>query len=114
MYKLISAASALLLGALLVSPPPVLGSGEITLEVRFLGDRVEPPSLSVEAGRPVRLKVINAGPSAIEFESFELHRERTVGPGRAGTIYFPSLAPEVYHFHDDFNEKAGEGTLVAK
>jgi cupredoxin-like protein len=68
----------------------------------------------VPAGQPLQLKVVNSGTSAIEFESFELNRERVVKPGASITVYLPSLNPGTYKFFDDLHHDAGNGTLTAK
>ncbi len=83
-------------------------------KIVFKGGHFEPERLSVAAGRSFQLTVSNASRSAIEFESFELNRERVVAPGQTITVYLPSLSPGSYRFFDDFNHKAGGGTLVAR
>jgi hypothetical protein len=83
-------------------------------QIVFRNGHFEPARLSVAAGRSLTLKVSNAGPSAIEFESFELNRERVVQPGQTITVYLPSLSPGSYKFFDDFDHKADEVTLVAR
>lgn len=47
----------------------------------------------------------------MEFESFELNRERVVQPGQTVTVYLSGLAPGRYEFFDDFHQ-ARRGTLV--
>jgi hypothetical protein len=83
-------------------------------ELRFANGRFEPASLTIPANTPVRVKVINDESSAVEFESFELNREKVIRPGQSITVFIPSLNPGTYHFHDDLHEAAGQGTLVAK
>ncbi len=83
-------------------------------QLRFENGRFEPATLDVSAGAPVRLTVVNSGSSAIEFESFELNRERVVPPGRSITVFLPRLDPGQYHFFDDFHHDAGQGTITAR
>jgi plastocyanin len=83
-------------------------------QLRFADGRFEPAALDVAAGSPVRLTVINSGSSAVEFESFELNRERVVPPGRSITVLLPRLDPGQYHFFDDFHHDAGQGTITAR
>ena len=87
---------------------------QATPQLRFENGRFEPAALDVTAGAPVRLTVVNTGPSAIEFESFELNRERVVPPGRSITVLLPRLNPGQYHFFDDFHHDAGQGTITAR
>jgi heme/copper-type cytochrome/quinol oxidase subunit 2 len=76
--------------------------------------RFEPAALVVPADTALQLHVTNADAAAIEFESFELHRERVVQPGETITVYLPALKPGSYPFFDDFHRETPEGALVAK
>jgi heme/copper-type cytochrome/quinol oxidase subunit 2 len=82
--------------------------------LRFSRGAVEPARLTLPANTPVRLQVINAGDSAVEFESFELHRERVVQPGQTITVIIPRLAPGTYQFVDDFSHGSTGGEIVAR
>lgn len=83
-------------------------------ELRFSRGSVEPVRLTIPANAPVKLQVTNAGDAAVEFESFELHRERVVQPGQTITVYIPGLAPGTYQFIDDFSHGATSGEIVAR
>jgi heme/copper-type cytochrome/quinol oxidase subunit 2 len=82
--------------------------------LRFNRGSVEPARLTLPANTPVRLQVTNAGDAAVEFESFELHRERVVQPGQTITVIIPRLAPGTYQFVDDFSHGATSGEIVAR
>jgi heme/copper-type cytochrome/quinol oxidase subunit 2 len=75
--------------------------------------RFDPPELVVPADTAVQLQVTNADQAAIEFESFELHRERVIQPGQTITVYLPGLKAGRYPFFDDFH-KTAEGAIVAR
>jgi plastocyanin len=83
-------------------------------QINFAGDHFEPASLEVAAGTPIKLKVMNQGKTAIEFESFELNRERVVQPGQTITVQLPKLEPGQYHFFDDFHHEVPQGTISAR
>ena len=83
-------------------------------QLRFTRGTVEPVRLTVPANTPVKLQVSNAGDAAVEFESFELHRERVVQPGQTITVLIPRLAPGTYQFTDDFSHGATTGEIVAR
>ena len=83
-------------------------------QLRFHAGAVEPGSLTLPANTPVKLRVINDGDAAVEFESFELHRERVVQPGQTITVYIPALAPGTYSFVDDFSHGAVKGEFVSR
>jgi len=83
----------------------------IVLAVRDGG--FDPRQVEGPTGARIRLEVTNQTSSAIEFESFELNRERVVQPGQTVTVYISGLAPGPYEFFDDFHQ-AWRGTLVIK
>jgi heme/copper-type cytochrome/quinol oxidase subunit 2 len=83
-------------------------------ELRFSAGAVEPASLTLPANKQVKLRVTNAGDAAVEFESFELHRERVVQPGQTITVYIPALPPGTYPFVDDFSHGAVKGEIVSR
>jgi heme/copper-type cytochrome/quinol oxidase subunit 2 len=83
-------------------------------ELRFSHGTVEPVRLTIPANHPVKLQVTNAGDAAVEFESFELHRERVVQPGQTITVHIPALAPGIYQFFDDFSHGATTGEIVSR
>jgi Cupredoxin-like domain len=72
-----------------------------------------PEQIEVPANQKVELHVINAGPTPVEFESFELRREKVVAAGQEITVYIGPLRPGAYEFFDDFNPKA-RGHIVAR
>jgi len=83
-------------------------------ELRFQNGHFEPSNVTVPANTSFKVMVTNADPAAIEFESFELHRERVVRPGETITVFVPALAPGSYQFFDDFHHDAPQGTIVSK
>jgi Cupredoxin-like domain len=83
-------------------------------EVRFQHGSFEPAQVTVPANTPFKVKVTNGSDAAIEFESFELHRERVVPPGETITVHMPSLAPGNYQFFDDFHHQVPKGVIVSQ
>ena len=83
-------------------------------QLKFANGRFEPASFNVAAGAPVKLTVMNQGDAPIEFESFELNRERVVQPGHSITVQLPKLDKGQYHFFDDFHHEVAQGTINAQ
>src|SRR5262249_50283015 len=83
-------------------------------EIRFADARFDPAEVVIEAGTPFPIRVTNASDTPIEFESFELHRERVVPPGATITVYFPALPAGSFKFFDDFHSEVPQGAIVAK
>lgn len=85
-----------------------------TIDIRFENQRFTPQSVTVAAGQPVLIKVLNASNATIEFESFKLNREKVVSPGQTVVVHLPALAAGSYDFYDDFHQDVPAGTIVAK
>lgn len=99
-------AAAGLTAAALADPP------SYTLTIR--NHQFQPTELQVPAGKKVVLHVINQDPSAEEFESTDLHREKVVTGGAQITVYVGPLSPGSYVFFGDFHPDTARGRIVAK
>lgn len=103
------------LGTLVVVPRITsAGTDDLVFEIRAQDGHFEPSELLVPANRPFTIHVTSAEKAAIEFESFELHRERVVQPGATITVLMPALGPGTYKFFDDFHHDTPEGVIVVK
>jgi hypothetical protein len=89
-------------------------AADVPSEIKVEHGRFEPIELVVPEHMPFKIRVTNGDAAAIEFESFELHRERVVQPGETVTVYVPSLSPGTYKFFDDFHSDTPEGAIVVK
>jgi plastocyanin len=83
-------------------------------QLRFENHKFAPQTLTVPAGQPLVIKVINASTETIEFESFKLNREKAITPGETIRVHLPALSPGSYDFYDDFHQDAPEGAIIAK
>jgi plastocyanin len=73
-----------------------------------------PAELTVPAGTKIRLLIDNQDPTAEEFESYELNREKVVPPNAQITIFVGPLEPGRYPFFGDFHKDSATGVLIAK
>jgi hypothetical protein len=73
-----------------------------------------PDTLEVPAGVKFRLVVKNQDPTAEEFESFELNREKVIAPNSQAIIYIGPLERGTYPFFGEFNQKTAQGKMIAK
>jgi hypothetical protein len=99
--------------ALALAAPSLADEGTMPL-LRFEHGNFAPAQLIVQANKPFKVKVTNGSDAAIEFESFELHRERVVPPGETITVHMPALAPGNYEFFDDFHHEVPKGLIVSQ
>jgi plastocyanin len=103
-------AMALVLAALLGT---ARAADEITVPLAVRDGGFEPAQVKTPSGAKVRLEVSNDTGAAIEFESFELNRERVVQPGQKVAVYLSGLSPGSYEFFDDFHPER-KGVLVVE
>jgi len=82
--------------------------------IKAEGGRFQPSQLEVGANQRFKVQVTSAEKTPIEFESFELRRERVVKPGETITVNMPALSPGTYKFFDDFHSDTAQGAIVAK
>lgn len=110
------ALAALAIGFVMTASPLVARAtaDEATTQIKFENGHFEPTSFNVAAGAPIKVTVLNNSDSVIEFESFELNRERVVQPGGSITVLLPKLDPGQYHFFDDFHHDVPQGTITAQ
>ena len=90
------------------------GDDDLVFDIRAQDGHFEPSELTVPANRAFTIRVTSAEKTAIEFESFELHRERVVQPGETITVLIPALTAGSYKFFDDFHRDTPEGAIVVK
>ncbi len=101
------------IASIALSAPSFASDGDAS-QIHFRNGRFEPAQLVVPANTPFRVQVTNSDTAAIEFESFELHRERVVRPGQTISVLMAPVAPGTYKFFDDFHHGTAEGAIVAK
>ena len=105
--------AAVAVGFLLLGPATAAVADDLTVGLAVREHGFEPAEVETAAGTRVRLEITNHTPAAIEFESFELNRERVVQPGQTAAVYVSGLATGRYEFFDDFHQER-RGVLVAK
>ncbi len=94
---------ALLAGALLGGTEA--RAEDVTLALAVHEGGFEPATVQAPASARIRLEVANQTGGVMEFESFELNRERVVQPGQKVVVYLSGLSPGRYEFFDDFNHE---------
>jgi len=85
-----------------------------TVQLRYENHHFSPANLTVPAGAPLTVKVMNASQETIEFESFRLNREKAVEPGESIAVRLPALSAGSYDFYDDFHQDVPQGSIIAK
>jgi hypothetical protein len=91
----------------------VARADEVTVQLAVQDGGFQPAELKTPKQAKVRLEVSNETAVAIEFESFELNRERVVQPGQKVAVYLSGLSPGRYEFFDDFHHER-KGVLIVE
>jgi plastocyanin len=76
--------------------------------------RFQPETLTVPAGKKIRLTVENHDASAEEFESFALNREKVIAGNSKAYIFIGPLDPGRYPFVGEFHADSAHGVIVAQ
>lgn len=101
--------AAMVLAPLLAQATP---APDVTLTIR--NHRFIPAQVTVPADTEVTLTVVNKDPTAEEFESHELRREKIVAGGSTIIVRIGPLKPGRYTFFGDFNQATAQGVLIAR
>lgn len=73
-----------------------------------------PKELTVPAGQKIKLIVKNEDPTPIEFESYELNREKVIAGNSEAVVYIDALSAGSYPFFDEFHQDTTTGKIIAK
>ena len=102
----------LLLGMVLLTAAAARAD-DVTVRLGVREQGFDPAEIEVAAGSRVRLEITNHTAAAIEFESFELNRERVIQPTQTAAVYVSGLQAGRYEFFDDFHQER-KGALVVR
>lgn len=91
---------------------PATDKNEITLKIK--NHLFSPASLTIPAGKKIKLIVINEDPTPEEFESYELNREKIIPGGGKAIIFIGPLEPGTYPFFGEFNMDTAKGEIIAE
>lgn len=98
---------------LIAAGQPALAQ-EQSFRLTIKDHKFEPMELEIPANTKVTLRVKNEDPTAEEFESSTLHREKVVPAGKEVSIFVGPLKPGRYEFIGDFNRATARGAIVVK
>ena len=76
--------------------------------------KFSPETVTVPAGKKIKLVVENRDATPEEFESHSLKREKVIPGKTRATILVGPLKPGEYKFFGEFHEATAKGVLVAK
>jgi len=100
-------ALAALLSAVLVNAAPIV-------EIHIKDHLFLPNEITIPANTKIKLIVFNDDPTAEEFESYELNREKVIAGGSKAVIFIGPLPVGTYPFFGEFYPKTAQGTVVVE
>lgn len=106
------AAAALALSPAVLSLPASAAGEAFTLTIK--DHRFSPETLTVPAGQEFDLTVINADPTAEEFESNDFHVEKVIAGGKQMTFHIGPLSAGSYGFFGERHMDTALGNLFAE
>ncbi len=92
--------------------PSLAQAADVELLIR--NHRFEPETLTIAAGKRVRIIVHNQDVTPEEFESYELNREKVIPGKTTAYIYIGPLAPGSYPFFGEFHQATARGRIIVK
>jgi len=104
----------LLLAALLLACSGLALADDLTFELTIRDHKFTPSEIMVPAGKKIKLVVKNEDPTAEEFESKQLNREKVIPGKQQATIFVGPLAAGEYPFVGEFHEATARGKLTEK
>lgn len=93
---------------------PTLWADDAVYTLSIKDHRFVPAEITIPADTRVKLLVKNLDPSAEEFESYELNREKIVAGGKETIIYIGPEKPGRYPFFGDFHQDSAKGVVIVK
>ncbi len=95
-----------------LSLPVLAANTEMVVTIK--NNQFIPSELHIPAGKKVKLVVDNQDPSAEEFESYELNREKVIPANTRGFIFVGPLSSGRYPFFGDFHQQTARGAVIVE
>ncbi|MBL1320887.1 MAG: cupredoxin domain-containing protein [Methylophaga sp.] len=84
------------------------------IEIEIRDHLFYPSEVEVPIDTKVKLIIINQDPTAEEFESYELNREKVIPGMSKGIIFIGPLPAGEYPFFGEFFPKTAQGKVIVK
>ena len=82
------------------------------IEIEIKDHLFFPATIEIPANTKVKLLIINLDPTAEEFESYELNREKVISGNRKAIIFVGPLEAGEYPFFGEFYPKTAQGKII--
>ncbi len=92
----------------------VVMAQESVYKIILKDHKFNPTTLIIPAGEKVKIEIDNQDPTAEEFESHELNREKIIFGGKKAFIYVGPVKAGTYSYFGEFNPQTAKGIIVAE
>ena len=89
-------------------------AGPPVIEIEIRDHLFFPDEITIPADTKVKLLIKNNDPTAEEFESYELNREKIIAGNTQAVIFIGPLPPGVYPFFGEFFPKTALGKIIVE
>lgn len=100
--------------AVLVLAAPFARAEDAAYTLTIKNHKFTPDTLEIPAGQKVKITIDNQDPTAEEFESEKLDREKVIQGNSKGVVVLGPLAAGTYPFVGEFNQATAKGQIVVK
>ena len=87
---------------------------EPVTKITIKDHKFSPEALTIPADTKVKILVENLDPTAEEFESYDLRREKVVSANGRIVVFVGPLKAGVYKYFGDFHPQTAQGRIVAE
>ena len=103
-----------ILVVLIVMPVLSLADSKEPMVIVIKNHQFDPAQLTVPANERFQVKVENQDPTAEEFESYDLNREKVVNGNKSIIVFLGPLAKGSYKYFGDFHQNTAQGVIIAQ
>ena len=100
--------------ALILAAPCLSQASPMEVEILIKDHLFTPSILTVPTDTRIKLKITNADPTAEEFESYKLNREKIIPGNSKAVVFIGPLEAGEYDFFGEFNEATAQGKIIAQ
>jgi hypothetical protein len=93
---------------------PVAMAAEADCKLVIENHRFRPAEFTIPTGKKIRLMVENRDPTAEEFDSHSMNREKVIPGNSSGLVFIGPLDPGRYPFMGEFHADTAQGAIIAK
>jgi Cupredoxin-like domain len=114
MFVLIRISHVCLVFAVVILMTSVVYAATPIINIEIRNHLFFPDEIRIPADTKVKLIIINQDPTAEEFESYELNREKVIAGNTQAVIFIGPLAPGEYPFFGEFFPKTAQGKVIVE